>query len=105
MINYNSPERQQLVTNIVDAINKRNMAGMNMPWSCIQYWIACSRVEKADTALIRYDRLTLKRVVAETYADLRSLPPISRDNSIEESNYYDAIETLHDHVDAYGEVI
>lgn len=105
MISYNSPERQQLVNNIVDAINKRNVAGMNLPWSCIQYWIACSRVEKADIELIRHDRRELINAIARARRAYYALSPAQQNDSPEEHVYYDAIESWHDHIDSYGEVV
>lgn len=105
MIPYNSPARQQLVTNIVDAINKRNMAGMNLPWSCIQYWIACSRVEKADAELIRHDRRELENAIVRARRVYYAMPPAQQHDSPEEHAYFDAIESWHDHIDAYGEVV
>jgi hypothetical protein len=105
MINYKSPERQRLVDNIVVAINKRNVAGMNLPWSCISYWIACSKVEKADAELIRHDRKELLNEMSRARKECYTLPVELQVGSPERDVYNDAIESYHEHVDAYGEVV
>jgi hypothetical protein len=105
VINYNAPARRALVDNIVTTIKKRNETFLHYPFTIIQHWLACRKVEKADLELIRYDRNELMNNVRVARDVFWKLPQDQRDDSLEEIEYYNAIDTWHEHIDVYGEKV
>jgi len=68
MINYNAPERQALVTELLNALSERASASINFPFTAWQFWRAGRRAAKAIYQLNEYDIETQE--LAEEWTDV-----------------------------------